>query len=355
MLERHRPRRRAGGDLARPAPAEPGPALGRHRAQRASDIRGRPAQARRPARGRCCGWPGSARTRARTWPSGPAGRPGCRCVLAGKCNEPAERRYSSRSSSRCSTTDVTVRAQRRTARRRCGLLVDARCLIMPIQWEEPFGMVMLEAMATGTPVVALQPGRGAGAGPAGADRAGLRPVRGAARGAARGGPDSTRRTAWRTSRRTSRSSGWRAATRRSIGASPLGRHGRPRTGPGAGALTQPVSPGQAPVAPSSAMAASSRRGVRRADAALTEADGDLRAQPGHRRRQLFAAGADRHWSGCAARCAGRGPRRRGSRRRSARRRSTRRPGSRPRSGCPGSRWARRWSASSTVPRSAGST
>ena len=29
---------------------------------------------------------------------------------------------------------------------------------MPIQWEEPFGMVMVEAMATGTPVVALNRG-----------------------------------------------------------------------------------------------------------------------------------------------------------------------------------------------------
>ena len=38
------------------------------------------------------------------------------------------------------------------------LLAGARCLIFPILWEEPFGMVQVEAMATGTPVVAL--GRG---------------------------------------------------------------------------------------------------------------------------------------------------------------------------------------------------
>ncbi len=30
----------------------------------------------------------------------------------------------------------------------------ARALLMPIQWEEPFGLVMTEAMACGTPVVA---------------------------------------------------------------------------------------------------------------------------------------------------------------------------------------------------------
>jgi glycosyltransferase involved in cell wall biosynthesis len=33
------------------------------------------------------------------------------------------------------------------------LLAGALCLINPIQWHEPFGMVMIEALATGTPVV----------------------------------------------------------------------------------------------------------------------------------------------------------------------------------------------------------
>ncbi|GIH92518.1 glycosyltransferase family 4 protein [Planobispora siamensis] len=39
------------------------------------------------------------------------------------------------------------------------LLAAASCLLFPIAWDEPFGMVMIEAMACGTPVVAL--GRGA--------------------------------------------------------------------------------------------------------------------------------------------------------------------------------------------------
>jgi glycosyltransferase involved in cell wall biosynthesis len=38
------------------------------------------------------------------------------------------------------------------------LLAGARCLLFPVQWEEPFGMVMVEAMACGTPVVALRRG-----------------------------------------------------------------------------------------------------------------------------------------------------------------------------------------------------
>jgi glycosyltransferase involved in cell wall biosynthesis len=35
------------------------------------------------------------------------------------------------------------------------LLSRARALLFPIQWEEPFGLVMIEAMACGTPVLAL--------------------------------------------------------------------------------------------------------------------------------------------------------------------------------------------------------
>jgi len=38
------------------------------------------------------------------------------------------------------------------------LLAQASTLIMSIRWEEPFGMVMIEAMRTGTPVVALRRG-----------------------------------------------------------------------------------------------------------------------------------------------------------------------------------------------------
>lgn len=78
-------------------------------------------------------------------------------LLAGKCNEPAERRYYEQVVAPLVDENVTVvlNADRAETLR---MLVDARCLIMPIQWDEPFGMVMLEAMATGTPVVALNRG-----------------------------------------------------------------------------------------------------------------------------------------------------------------------------------------------------
>ncbi len=38
------------------------------------------------------------------------------------------------------------------------LLANARCLLMPIRWNEPFGMVMIEALACGTPVLAFPEG-----------------------------------------------------------------------------------------------------------------------------------------------------------------------------------------------------
>ncbi|MDT3428366.1 glycosyltransferase involved in cell wall biosynthesis [Paenibacillus forsythiae] len=38
------------------------------------------------------------------------------------------------------------------------LLKYARCLLFPIQWEEPFGLVLIEAMACGTPVLAMAKG-----------------------------------------------------------------------------------------------------------------------------------------------------------------------------------------------------
>jgi glycosyltransferase involved in cell wall biosynthesis len=43
-------------------------------------------------------------------------------------------------------------------RRKRELLAGARFLLFPIQWQEPFGLVMTEALACGTPVAATAMG-----------------------------------------------------------------------------------------------------------------------------------------------------------------------------------------------------
>ncbi len=78
-------------------------------------------------------------------------------VLAGKCSEPIERAYFAREVEPRIGRDVTIfGVADATAKRR--LLSRAACMLFPICWEEPFGLVVIEAMVCGTPVVALRRG-----------------------------------------------------------------------------------------------------------------------------------------------------------------------------------------------------
>jgi glycosyltransferase involved in cell wall biosynthesis len=86
-----------------------------------------------------------------------ARRAGIRLVIAAKCTQPEERAYFEEHVSPRLGPDDEWRGEVDT-RTKKDLLSRARCLLFPVQWEEPFGMVMVEAMACGTPVVALKHG-----------------------------------------------------------------------------------------------------------------------------------------------------------------------------------------------------
>lgn len=78
-------------------------------------------------------------------------------VLAGKCNEPVEQAYFAEQITPRLGPDTTVFGVA-NARAKRDLLARASCLLFPICWDEPFGLVLVEAMACGTPVVALRRG-----------------------------------------------------------------------------------------------------------------------------------------------------------------------------------------------------
>jgi glycosyltransferase involved in cell wall biosynthesis len=78
-------------------------------------------------------------------------------ILAGKCSEPSEQAYFEREIKPRLGGDVEFFGVADAAAKR-DLLSRACVLMFPICWEEPFGLVMIEAMACGTPVVAMRRG-----------------------------------------------------------------------------------------------------------------------------------------------------------------------------------------------------
>jgi glycosyltransferase involved in cell wall biosynthesis len=78
-------------------------------------------------------------------------------VLAGKLNEPAEREYFDEAVRPHLGPGVTYVGEADAAMKR-ELYAAAAGLLFPICWDEPFGLVMVEAMACGTPVVAMRRG-----------------------------------------------------------------------------------------------------------------------------------------------------------------------------------------------------
>ena len=77
--------------------------------------------------------------------------------LAGKCREPLERQYFDQLV-RPYLSDTIEYVGEVTHGEKVALLQHARATLFPIEWDEPFGLVMIESMACGTPVIATRYG-----------------------------------------------------------------------------------------------------------------------------------------------------------------------------------------------------
>jgi glycosyltransferase involved in cell wall biosynthesis len=82
---------------------------------------------------------------------------GRRLLIAAKCRENGEQEYFDRAI-RPELDNQVEYVGEVGHREKCELLAEAHALLVPIDWEEPFGLVMIEALASGTPVIAFRRG-----------------------------------------------------------------------------------------------------------------------------------------------------------------------------------------------------
>ena len=86
-----------------------------------------------------------------------AKRVGRRLDIAAKCREPGEKAYFDEYVAPHLDDDIRYVGEV-DHDEKCAFPSRAHALLVPIEWEEPFGLVMVEALASGTPVVAVRRG-----------------------------------------------------------------------------------------------------------------------------------------------------------------------------------------------------
>ena len=90
-----------------------------------------------------------------------AQRAGAPLVLAGKMRTQTERDYFDAEIKPHLDEETTWYVGEVSHQRKLDILAKAWCLLFPIRWREPFGLVMIESLACGTPVLAFPEGAAA--------------------------------------------------------------------------------------------------------------------------------------------------------------------------------------------------
>ncbi len=86
-----------------------------------------------------------------------AQRSGCDLIMAGKVDKKDREYFDEMVKPHLNDQYITYIGEV-SLEEKMKLLQKARCLLFPIKWPEPFGLVMIEAMACGTPVIAFRKG-----------------------------------------------------------------------------------------------------------------------------------------------------------------------------------------------------
>ena len=78
-------------------------------------------------------------------------------LMVTKMSEPAEKRYFETEVEPLLNSNIEMMGEIAPSQK-SGLFAHAFCTLVPIQWPEPFGLVLIESLVTGTPVIAIRNG-----------------------------------------------------------------------------------------------------------------------------------------------------------------------------------------------------